>query len=153
MIRAEVNWPLLAPLQAAEGSLWEWWQSHSDLLWWLFLFSLGSLVLTALLLPVFVLRLPADYFLASRSDLAARCGVVYWIGRAAKNVLGLVFAIAGLVMIVLPGQGVLTLLIGLLLLDFPGKRALERRFVARPKVLAFLNRIRARRGREPLRVE
>ena len=63
------------------------------------------------------------------------------------------FLLAGLAMLVLPGQGLLTMLIGLLLLDFPGKRALERRVVRRPKILAFLNRMRDRRGREPLRLE
>ena len=56
-------------------------------------------------------------------------------------------------MLVLPGQGLLTILIGLLLLEFPGKRALERRLVARPGIKTFLDRIRARRGKPPLEVD
>ena len=47
----------------------------------------------------------------------------------------------------IPGQGLLTILIGLILLDFPGKRGLERRLVSRPSVLAAINRLRARFGR------
>jgi hypothetical protein len=141
--------PEASPLQW----LWQWLQSHSDLLYWLFALSLGSLVVAALLLPVFVVRLPPDYFLASRQELAGRRGVVPWIARVSKNLLGLVFLLAGLAMLVLPGQGLLTMLIGLLLLDFPGKRAIEHRLVRRPKILGFLNRIRARRGREPLLIE
>jgi hypothetical protein len=57
----------------------------------------------------------------------------------------------GLVLLVLPGQGLLTMLAGLVLLDLPGKRAFERRVVARPRVLSALNWLRARAGREPLR--
>ncbi|HEU4417710.1 MAG TPA: PGPGW domain-containing protein [Planctomycetota bacterium] len=152
MGRPEVYLSLLFA-QAPEASLWEWLQSHENLLGWMFGLSLASLVLTALLLPVFVVRLPADYFVATRQELAGRRGVVHWIGRAAKNGLGLVFLLAGIAMLVLPGQGLLTMLIGLLLLDFPGKRAIEHRLVRRPTILAFLNRIRARRGREPLRLE
>jgi hypothetical protein len=55
-------------------------------------------------------------------------------------------------MLVLPGQGLLTILIGLLLLDFPGKRALERRLLRRPGLRAFLDRMRVKRGRAPFEV-
>ena len=157
MGQPEVCLSLLLATQAPEASrqaaLWQWLESHSELLGWMFALSLASLVVAALLLPVFVVRLPADYFCVSRIEAAAHRGVVQWLGRAGKNVLGLVFVLAGLAMLVLPGQGLLTLLIGLLLLDFPGKRSIERRLVRRPRILAFLNRIRERRGREPLRLD
>ncbi len=51
-------------------------------------------------------------------------------------------------MLVTPGQGLLTLLIGLLLLNFPGKYRLERWLVRRPGVLRTLNWVRRRRGQE-----
>jgi hypothetical protein len=157
MGRLEVYLSAVFAPQTPEASLWaglwQWFEGHEELLGWLAALSLGSLVLAALLLPVCVVRLPADYFLVSRSEAAARRAVVQWIGRVGRNLVGLVFLLAGLAMLVLPGQGLLTMLIGLLLLDFPGKRAIERRLVRRPKILAFLNRIRARRGREPLRLD
>jgi len=123
------------------------------LLAWLFVLSIGSLVVTALLLPVVVRRLPPDYFVATRHDLAAQRSLWQWIGHVAKNALGVLFVLAGIAMLVLPGQGLLTILIGLLLVDFPGKRRLELRFVRRRGVLEFLNRMRARHGRPPLRIE
>lgn len=133
--------------------LWSWLQGHSSLLAWLFVLSIGSLVVTALLLPVVVRRLPPDYFVATRHDLAAQRSLWQWIGHVAKNALGVLFVLAGIAMLVLPGQGLLTILIGLLLVDFPGKRRLELRFVRRRGVLEFLNRMRARHGRPPLRIE
>ena len=67
-----------------------------------------------------------------------------------KNTTGGVLIVAGLAMLLLPGQGLLTLAAGLLLLDFPGKYGVERRLVSRGPVRASLNWIRRRRGREPL---
>jgi hypothetical protein len=59
--------------------------------------------------------------------------------------LGLVMALPGI-----PGQGFLTMIVGLTMLDFPGKRGLERRLIARPRILRTINRLRARFNRAPL---
>jgi hypothetical protein len=53
-------------------------------------------------------------------------------------------------MLFTPGQGIVTILIGLVLVDLPGKRALERWMVGRPRVLAAINRLRAKYGHPPL---
>ncbi len=68
----------------------------------------------------------------------------------AKNLLGGVLVVLGLVMLLTPGQGLLTLLIGLMLMNFPGKYRLERWLVTRPGVLRALNWLRARQGHQPL---
>ena len=141
------------PVPGATCAVPDWLWDNSALLVWMFVLSLASLVVTALLLPVFVLRLPPDYFLASRQELAGRRGPLQWAAWCAKNALGIVFVLAGIAMLVLPGQGLLTILIGLLLVDFPHKRALERRLARRPTILDLLNRLRARHGKAPLRVE
>jgi hypothetical protein len=120
---------------------------------WALGLAVGSLVLVVVLLPWFVLQLPVDYFVASRQALRAERTVVGWTWRILRNVLGLFFVLAGGAMLLLPGQGLLTILIGLLLLEFPGKRALERRLVARPGIKGFLDRIRARHGVPPLEVD
>lgn len=120
---------------------------------WALGLALGSLALVVVLLPLFVLQLPSDYFVASRRELRAERTPLGWVWRIVRNVLGLFFVIAGGAMLVLPGQGLLTILIGLLLLEFPGKRALERRLVARPGIKSFLDRIRARGGKPPLEVD
>ncbi|NMD40555.1 MAG: hypothetical protein GYA83_07175, partial [Deltaproteobacteria bacterium] len=67
-----------------------------------------------------------------------------------KNVLGLVLIMAGFIMLFIPGQGVLTILVGMTLVSFPRKRALEMRLVRRPQVLRAVNWIRRRSGKEPL---
>ncbi len=133
------------------AELARWLDEYSTLLWWVAGVSVGSLLLMIVLLPRIVAGLPADYFVARRGA-HARTGPRQWAGFVLKNALGVVFLIAGLLMLLLPGQGLLTMLIGLLLVDFPGKRALELKLVRRPRVRKFLDGMRRKRGKEPLKV-
>ena len=103
-----------------------------------------------------MIRIPADYYAYSERSGAPWPGRrlwlrVLWVGL--KNIFGLGFLILGILMLVLPGQGILTILLGLSLLDFPGKFRLQRRLVSRPSVLSSMNWIRQRAGREPLRLD
>jgi Putative transmembrane protein (PGPGW) len=132
---------------------WQWLQSNSTLLGWLMVLGVVSLVLTVLLLPLVVVRLPADYFVVRGPERRARRGFGGWAWLVFKNLLGAVFVLAGLAMLVLPGQGLLTILIGLMLLNFPGKQALERRIVLRPAIRGFLDRMRHKRGAPPLQLD
>ena len=110
---------------------------------WLLL-TAGSL---ALVLRV-VLALPPDYF--EREPAPRR---PWSPARIARNLGGvLIIAVGALLSIPgIPGQGVLTMLVGILLVDFPHRRRLERALLRRPGVLPALNRLRARFGRPPLR--
>jgi hypothetical protein len=74
------------------------------------------------------------------------------VGRFLRNLVALVVLLVGVLLLVLPGQGLLTILAGCLLLDVPGKRRLELRLMQKPRVLAAINRLRQRRGRGPLHV-
>jgi len=116
---------------------------------WVAAFAASLVAITVLLV-----RLPPDYFLNShRRELwIDRHRVIRWSGLILKNATGLFLVALGLVLSVpgIPGQGVLTALIGLMLLDFPGKRQLEQRLLARPRVYLAINKLRRRFGREPL---
>lgn len=119
--------------------------------------SVASIVLFVASLagvPWFVSRLPADYFKRGDTDSKAIAKPALRIAfHVAKNVLGGLLLLMGVAMLVLPGQGILTIVVALVLLDFPGKRQLERRVVSRPRVLAALNALRRRAGREPLVID
>lgn len=103
-----------------------------------------------------IVRLPADYFRDDYvSPLAEQHPVVRWIGVVVKNAAGALLVVLGLLLSLpgIPGQGLLTILIGVMLLDFPGKRRIERRLISRPRVLAGVNALRARFGKAPLRLD
>jgi hypothetical protein len=100
-----------------------------------------------------IAALPVTYFRDGTEGPPKRKeGAVGVVGRLAKNALGLVLIVLGLLLSLpaIPGQGVLTMLVGLILVDVPGKRSLERKLVARPRVLDTMNRLRAWLGRPPL---
>jgi len=128
-----------------------WLRGHETILWWLGVLSIVMFVGTLVVLPIVVARLPADYFTRDQRHIGHRhvqSTVPRLLGLLSKNLLGIVFVLAGMAMLVLPGQGILTILIGLMLMDFPGKRALERRLVQQPSVLRAINWIRAK-ARQP----
>ncbi len=107
-----------------------------------------------MLMPVALARMPADYFCyRHRHHLSRQARHPFVAGMLilAKNLLGGVLVAAGLVMLVTPGQGLITLLAGLMIANYPGKYALERWLIERPYVLPTINRLRARLGRAPLR--
>jgi Na+/H+ antiporter NhaD/arsenite permease-like protein len=134
------------------GSVWDWLGENQWLVWTLTALSVVSLVLAIVLLPRIVARLPADYF-KSRHRQRQHRSKGGWVLRIGKNLLGLAFVGLGILLLVLPGQGVLTLLIGVLLLDFPGKHALERWLVMRPGIRRFLDKMRVKRGKPRLQLE
>jgi hypothetical protein len=115
-------------------------------------FAAGSVVFTGWVL----VRLPADYFIGPHAPAfwRDRHPVLRVLGRVLRNVIGVVLVIVGVILSVpgVPGQGLLTILIGLMCLDLPGKRRLEQWLVSRPRVLGFINSLRARYGRPPLQI-
>ena len=133
--------------------MWDWLHKNDTLLIWLTGLSIGSLVLAAVLLPVIAVRLPADHFVREHHVGHGPRGGLDWLWHIGKNILGALFLLLGLAMLVLPGQGLVTMLMGLMLIDFPGKTKLERRLICRPSILKLINRMRVRRGRPPLIVE
>jgi hypothetical protein len=102
-----------------------------------------------------VVRMPAGYFCErTQGDFVSgkRAGVHRWIGRAAKNVCGVVIILLGAVAALpgIPGPGLLIVLGGLMLTDFPGKRRFEIWLVKRPGILATINRLRQSFGKPPI---
>jgi hypothetical protein len=72
------------------------------------------------------------------------------VALIARNLVGGILVLLGLVLIPLPGQGVLTILAGLALMDFRGKRRVEHWLILRPAVFAAINHSRLRAGRPRL---
>ena len=125
-------------------------QSHENVLGWAALFSLIMMAATLLAVPLVIIRLPSSY-LNEEKDLLPEVPA-FWRRPylLVKNIIGATLVLAGLAMLILPGQGLLTLIIGLGLMNFPGKRSLIRRVIRRHRVLEAVNRLRAGANKEPL---
>jgi hypothetical protein len=113
----------------------------------------GSLGLVTLIL----VKLPADYFCShyDRQIWSGRAPALRIAAAIGKNLLGIILIMAGIVMTLpgVPGQGLLTILLGIMLVDFPGKDRLERKLLYRPAVRNAIDKLRARFNKPPLQLD
>jgi len=113
-------------------------------------------VASLLTLPWLACRIPADYFTHRYRHPSAwhwQHPVLRLLLLLGKNLLGLMLLISGIIMLLTPGQGLLTIAMGVLLLDYPGKYQLERKLIARPLILRGINWLRSKRQHPPLKIE
>lgn len=117
----------------------------------IFLITFGvNLAIVSLIL----VKIPATYFHKdhSREFWKDRSPAVRLLGVVVKNALGVLLVALGIVLSLpgVPGQGILTILLGIMLLDFPGRRKLEHKLLSRPAVLKTINKLRHRFGKPAL---
>jgi archaellum biogenesis protein FlaJ (TadC family) len=132
----------------------EWLQTNDTVIWWLVASSVFTFIVSLILMPMMVVRIPADYFSHEKRHHkrpekyppAVRIVILIM-----KNVMGVVLLLAGMLMLVLPGQGLFTMFVGIMMMNFPGKYKLERWIVARGPILKSINWMRKRAGHEPLK--
>jgi hypothetical protein len=132
------------------------WLSNLSISWtaigWGGLICVATFVVSIMAVGFVFVRMPANYFndVSSSAFLSEAHPGLRLAARIGKNVLGLVLIAAGIIMFVTPGQGLLTLVLGILLLDFPGKRRLERKLVSYRRIREPIDALRARYGAAPL---
>ncbi len=114
-------------------------------------FSVLAFLGTLVAIPAILIRLPPDYFQHHHYKpwFANHHPVIRSIGLTIKNIVGIIFLLAGIAMLVLPGQGLLTMLLGIVFIDFPGKHRIEQKLIRHPQVLKAINALRAKAGKPP----
>ena len=136
-------------------ALTDWIHRNEQLLQLLGSLSLLLLALTFAALALVVITLPENYF---TRDHRAPSSLTHphplpWRGLSLlKNLLGVFFIFLGIAQLILPGQGALTILIGLTMTNFPGKYRLERRMMRQSMIHKSLNKIRTMANKPPLKV-
>ena len=134
----------------------EWVRIHEIAFWWIGTLSIATFVGTLIIIPILIVRIPADYFKRKKQKpepcYKNHYAPICFIGLVFKNLFGIIFVLAGVAMLFLPGQGFITILIGIMMLNFPGKLAMERRIVQQPTALRAINWIRAKANRPVLEV-
>jgi len=118
------------------------------------LLFLITFTISLVIVSFILVKIPPDYFHKDhpRDLWSDRHPAVRLLGVLVKNILGVMLVVLGILMSIpgVPGQGILTILLGIMLLDFPGKRSLEYRLVSRPQVLKTINKLRHRFGKPGL---
>jgi hypothetical protein len=123
-------------------------------LWLALALSVGLAIVSLAVATAVVVTWPADRFKpgARAKFLAEHHTAVRVVAHFGKNLAGVVLFVLGFIMALpgVPGQGILTMIIAITLIDFPGKVELERRLVRRPFVHRHLDSLRRRFHRPPL---
>lgn len=128
---------------------------------WNVILAIGLFVVTFAasigIISFILIKVPPDYFQESytRSFMEDRAPALRWAGLIGKNLLGVFLVLLGIVMSLpgVPGQGVLTILLGIMLLDLPGKRRLEQKILSQPKILEKINSLRHKFSKPPLMID
>ena len=104
-----------------------------------------------------LVKIPADHFKKNHKTQfwSGSKPAIHALAMIGKNILGVLLVVVGIVLSLpgVPGQGLLTILLGIMLLDFPGKHSLERKLLSRPEIVKTINRLRERFDRPPLELD
>ncbi len=120
---------------------------------WLGTFSLIIFIFSLLSLKWLVSFIPYDYFTNnSPSKLKSEFFLIWIMLMIVKNIIGYILIVGGILMLVLPGQGLFTILIGLMLSNYPGKFYIEKRFIAIPSILKMINWLRKKTNTPKIKI-
>jgi hypothetical protein len=137
-------------------TLYSWfpWLDFFDGYWKIIgIISIIFFIISIATLPWLASQIPQDYFMPeARMQRKQQNIVTRLIVMIFRNIAGIILLLMGMVMLIGPGQGLITIIVAIMLLDFPGKFRLERWLISRPGILKAINWLRNKKGRVPLQV-
>lgn len=125
-----------------------WSSMNSDLLFLLGSLSIFILIISVFMMVLIISFLPEDYFKSENRNLISsvqnsRYPLLKLLILIIKNLFGILLLLSGILMLVLPGQGLLTIITGLVFMDYPGKYKFERKLLRQKGVINSINWIRS----------
>ena len=133
------------------NSLIEIFNVYKNLILWFGSISLFVFLFSLLSIKWLVSLIPEDYFINKRvSKIRSINPLLWYVFLIIKNIIGYSLILGGVMMLVLPGQGVFTIIIGLMLSNYPGKYSIERKFIAIPSILKSINWLRRKSNKPPI---
>ena len=134
-----------------------WSSMNSDLLFLLGSLSIFILIISVFMMVLIISFLPEDYFKSENRNLISsvqnsRYPLLKLLVLITKNFFGILLLLSGILMLVLPGQGILTIITGLVFMDYPGKYKFERKLLRQKGVINSINWIRSCLSKPSLKV-
>ena len=134
-------------------TLYQFITNYKKFIFWLGSISAVIFVFSLLSIKWLVALIPSDYFIKKEdSKFKKKYPFLWFLSLIIKNIFGYSLIIGGIVMLILPGQGVFTIMIGLMLSNYPGKYAIEKKFIAIPSVLKGINWLRKKSNQPPINI-
>ena len=134
-------------------SITEFISSYKVYILWLATISLFVFIFSLLSIKWLVALIPTNYFIKKKKVKSKRkYSFIWFLSIIVKNLIGYTLILGGILMLVLPGQGLFTILMGLILSNYPGKYSVERKFISMPSVLKTVNWLRKKSDKPPLQI-
>ncbi len=134
-------------------TLYQFITNYKKFIFWLGSISAVIFVFSLLSIKWLVALIPSDYFIKKEdSKFKKKYPFLWFLSLIIKNIFGYSLIIGGIFMLILPGQGVFTIIIGLMLSNYPGKYAIEKKFIAIPSVLKGINWLRKKSNQPPINI-
>ena len=135
------------------NSLIEIFNVYKNLILWFGSISLFVFLFSLLSIKWLVSLIPEDYFINKKDSKIKTSNIFIWyIVLIFKNLIGYSLILGGIMMLVLPGQGLFTIIIGLMMSNYPGKYSIENKFIAIPTILKSINWLRRKSNKPPIRI-
>tara|TARA_B100000965_G_scaffold188649_1_gene157477 strand:- start:421 stop:825 length:405 start_codon:yes stop_codon:yes gene_type:complete len=132
---------------------YEFLSDYKIYLVWIGTLSFIIFVFSLLTIKWLVALIPSNYFTQKNNSKFRLSYPIFWlVSIIIKNLIGYTLIIGGILMLVLPGQGLFTIFVGLMLSNYPGKFYIERKFIAIPSVLKTINWLRKKSNTPPIRI-
>ncbi len=124
---------------------------YKSVIFWLSLLSFLIFIFSLVSIKWLVSLIPIDYFVYKKnSKFKTKYPFIWLISMIIKNIVGYLLIIGGILMLVLPGQGLFTIFIGLMMSNYPGKYYIEKKIIAIPSILKTINWLRKQSNKEPI---
>ena len=127
--------------------------SHETLLLWLTIASIIGFIGSLIGIPWILIQIPSDYFSHKKRKKhlwGSYPPVIRLVLLLMKNILGFIFIISGIIMLLIPGQGIITIIVGIILIDFPYKYKIEQWIISHPAILRSINQLRTKAKQSPI---
>ncbi len=134
-------------------SITEFVSNYKIYILWLATISLFVFIFSLVSIKWLVALIPTDYFVKKNISKSKKSYSLLWLmSLIVKNIIGYTLILGGILMLVLPGQGLFTILMGLILSNYPGKYTIEKKFISIPSILKTINWLRKKSNKPRLKI-
>lgn len=134
-------------------SITEFVTNYKTYILWLATISLFVFIFSLVSIKWLVALIPTDYFVKKNISKSKKSYSLLWLmSIIVKNIIGYTLILGGILMLVLPGQGLFTILMGLILSNYPGKYTIEKRIISIPRILKTINWLRKKSNKPRLEI-
>lgn len=134
-------------------SITEFVTNYKTYILWLATISLFVFIFSLVSIKWLVALIPTDYFVKKNISKSKKSYSLLWLmSIIVKNIIGYTLILGGILMLVLPGQGLFTILMGLILSNYPGKYTIEKRIISIPSILKTINWLRKKSNKPRLEI-